>query len=272
MSVLDKNHKSSEMPVDNFSPGYRPVGKQTAAQIELLYCDIQRFLRLTPDLTPARIAAMAGLGSAWIVRDIRKPNWHAKNAAQLFKIEYALSRLPSWFPKTILGEEDCDAEGAYVYRRWVRPEESPEFREDFLHWTVRQSDRTFIDRMKCDPWVTILDVRNKEPTNYRIMTYASGISGQYAFNKAGKSLGEHPSPPYAEMTARDFGLVVETNQARCKDMVHFHTPRKDRVVFLNIAFPCLNEGKVVSKMKLEYWTRSPLGFNAPRSEISPHHE
>jgi hypothetical protein len=268
MPVLDENHKSSLEPVDNFSSGYRSVGKQTAAQIELLYCDIQRVLRLTPELTPARIAAMAGLASPWIVRDIRKTDWHAKNAAQLFKIEEALSQLPSWFPKSILGEEDCGAEGSYVYRRWVAPDDSPEFREDFLHWTVRKSDQDFIDRMTGDPWVSVLDARDRDPKAYRFLTYADGISGKFAFNKNGKRLGDHASKAYAELTAKDFGLVAATGQARCKDMVHINRRQNDRIVFRSIAFPCLDEGKIVSKMKLEYWVPGRLKFNAPRTEVN----
>lgn len=268
MPVLDENHKSSIEPVDNFSSGYRSVGKQTAAQIELLYCDIQRVLRLTPELTPARIAAMAGLASPWIVRDIRKTDWHAKNAAQLFKIEEALSQLPSWFPKSILGEKDCGAEGSYVYRRWVAPDDSPEFREDFLHWTVRKSDQDFIDRMTGDPWVSVLDARDRDPKAYRLLTYATGISGNYALDKYGKRLGDNPDKAYAELTARDFGSVVEGNFPRCKDMVRIDKRQNDRIVFRNIAFPCLDEGKIVSKMKLEYWVPGRLKFNAPRTEIN----
>lgn len=254
--------------MDNFSGSYRSVGQQTAAQIELLYCDIQRFLRLTPDLTPAKIASKAGLASAWIVRDIRKPNWHAKNAAQLFKIEDALSQHPSWFPKSILGEEDCRAEGSYVYRRWVAPDDSPDFREDYLRWTVRQSDKAFVDRMKNDPGVSILDVRKSDPKDFRFLTYATEISKNYAFDKNGKRLGDHASKAYAKLTAKDFGLVVETAQARCKDMVHINKPQNDRIVFRSIAFPCLDEGMIVSKMKLEYWVPGRLKFNAPRTETN----
>jgi hypothetical protein len=264
MTVLDKNHKSREEPVDNFARGYRPVGKQTAAQIEPLYCDIQRLLEHDTSLTPARIAEAAGLSSQWIVRGIRKPNWHAKNATQLFRVEAALSKHPSWHPKRILGEEDRDSPTSYVYRRWVDPESAPEFHKDFLRWQNRQSDMSFIKTMRDDPWVSILDVSAPVPADYRFLDYADGIAAHFPFSKKGKRLGDHQSQAYADLTSKDFGDLVKGGVPRCKDMVHINKSQNDRVVFRSIGFPCRDENLVVSKMKLEHWIPGRLKFNTPR--------
>ena len=269
--------RRSEAPLD-FEPfeetqrkddapcGYRPIGRQTSARIELLYCDIQRLLARDPSLTPAMVAEAAGLGSDWIVQDIRKPGWHVKNAAHLFRIEEALYRHPLWAPKTVFGETYREHQGSHVYRRLVAPEESPEFREDFLRWTVRRSDSAFIQDMRDDPWISITDASPNDPADYRFKRYAGAMQGRFSFSKQGNRLGDHPSKAYAAIVSKDFGEAAKHGQALCRDVVHINNPQNDRIVFRSIVFPCLEEKLILSKMKLEFWVPGRLRFNAPRAD------
>lgn len=251
--------------MDNFGLGYRTVGKQTTAQIELLYCDIKRLLEFDTTLTPSRVAKVAGLASQWIVRDIRKPHWFAKNATQLFRIEAALCQHPLWYPKRILGEEDRDGATSYVYRRWVDPVDTPEFREDFRLWETRPSDMSFIERMRDDPWVSLIDTSSVNPAEFRILSYASAMVEQFGFTKTGDLLGDHQNEAYAELTSKDFGDLVKGGVPLCKDMVHINKSQNDRAVFRSIGFPCPKENLVVSKMKLEQWLPGRLKQSGPRT-------
>lgn len=243
--------------------GYRTVGEQMAAKIELLYSDIRRFLAIETTLTPSRVAEMCGLGSPWIVRDIRKPDWHVQNVAQLFRIEAALSKHPSWAPKRVLGEADRGYDESFIYRRWVDPYGAPEFREIALLWSVRRSDSDFIDRICQDPWVAILTTRGLTAPEFRIEKYAASMSSRFALDKSGTRLSDHPSSAYRDLTVSDFQFVNEGNEPLCKDVVHENHALGYRSVFRSIAFPCYEEGKIISKMKMEMCRPGHLTFRGP---------
>ncbi|MBL6599479.1 MAG: hypothetical protein ISP41_11355 [Alphaproteobacteria bacterium] len=269
MSRGSLSHDLSVAPIsrDDHPLGYRTVGEQTAAKVELLYGDIRRFLAVETELTPARIAEMCGLASPWIVRDIRKPDWHVQNTAQLFRIEAALSKHPSWAPKRVFGEADRGYDESYIYRRCVDPYESPEFRKLALLWDVCRSDSEFIDGLKQDPWVSVLTTRGLPAPEFRIEKYAVSMNERFALDKSGRRLGDHPSSAYRDLTVADFQYVNESNEPLCKDVVHVNHALGYRSVFRSIAFPCHNEGRIISKMKLEMCRPGRLSFSdRPRSD------
>jgi hypothetical protein len=253
MSVRVENLAPSSSPSDYEAPSYRRVGRQATARVYLLHFDIWRVVRQDRSLTSRRVAEMVGLGSDWIVRDIRKPDWFVKNVEHLFRIEEVLCRHPLWQPKVIYGEKSRGTDASFVYRRWVDPYHSPEFHADVRRWERRRSDAEFIELARLDPWVTIIDVTARDPNDYKITHYATAMTEKFGFSKKGDRVADHPSPAYAEIVTNDFGDAVVSGEARCKDVVHLYESRKDRVIFRNVTLPCLAEGKLVSKMKLEHW-------------------
>jgi hypothetical protein len=242
-----------------------------AAQVDLLYQDIERLIHRDGSLTPARVAEMVGLSSEWIVRNIRKPNWYVKNVAHLFKIERILSEHPNWHPKTIHEEKEYAGDESFVFRRLVDPYEAPEFRELALRWSARGSDKDFIKRAMTDPWVNIVDISADDPQEYQILHYGEAMSRASGINKTGARLGQHASKAYADMTCEYFHETVLANTPRCRDVVYFAKSRVDHVIYRGVALPCLDEKVVVSKMTLEYcapthakvWRRATV-----RGEIS----
>jgi hypothetical protein len=253
MKVRVENLAKHPLPDDLDAPAYRSVGRQTMARVYLLHFDIWRVVRQDRSLTSRRVAEMVGLGSDWIVRDIRKPEWFVKNVEHLFRIEEVLSKHPLWQPKVIFGEMCRGGEHSFVYRRWVDPYHSPEFQADVRRWRARRSDAEFIELAKQDPWVSIIDIAANDPYDYRVIHYAPAMIEKFGFSKNNTKISDHPSPAYAEILANDLRDAVVTGEARCKDVVHLYASRKDRVVFRNITLPCLSEGKLVSRMKLEHW-------------------
>lgn len=246
------------------SRSHHTVGPKIAARIELLYLDIQRLIQADRSLTPARVAELANLASPWIVRDIRKPGWFVKNTTHLFKIEAALSKHPGWAPKTILGEADRQAGGSFIYRRWVDPLTSPEFRDDALLWEQKTSDGAFLERFRDDPWTSILETRGLEASDYRIVQYAPGMIRRYGLNKTGRRLAEHPSPAYQDLTVSDFHEVQTTAKPRCKDVVHINDTEGYRSIFRSIAFPCPAAGVIISRMKLAECRPGRLSFTTSK--------
>jgi hypothetical protein len=240
--------------MDHVDLGYHSVGQKMAAQVDLLYLDIARLVRRDSSLTPAKVAALADLSSEWVVRDIRKPDWFVKNVAQLFKIEAALSQHPDWHPKTILDEAYTSSPEITVYRRWVDPYETPDFQELALRWSVRRSDRQFIEEAKTDPWVSTVDVSSGDRWRYRILEYNSEIPRRYGVDKSGQILGAHPFSAYAEMTTGDFHQAAIDNGPRCRDVVYTSIATKDRGIYRSLLLPCLDEGIVVSRLVREYCT------------------
>ena len=255
-----KNSNEAYVSQHEHPVGYQTVGEQMAAKIELLYSDIKRFLAVERTLTPTRIAKMCGLASPWIVRDIRKPDWHVQNVAQLFRIEATLSKHPSWAPKNVLGEADRGYGESFIYRRWVDPYESPEFRKLALLWSVRRSDADFLDGIKHDPWVTILTTKGLAASEFRIEKYARSMNSRFALDKSGTRLSDYPSSTYRDLTVSDFQFVNEGNEPLCKDVVHVNHALGYRSVFRSIAFPCHEEGKIISKMKMEMCRPGRLTF------------
>jgi hypothetical protein len=83
--------------------------------------------------------------------------------------------------------------------------------------------------------------------------YANSMRNSRGFNKTGAQLGDHPSTAYANLIASDFHSAVKSGDARCKDVVHLYDSFDDRIVFRNVALPCLDQNIVVSKIKVEYW-------------------
>jgi hypothetical protein len=250
---MDVRVENLESRLESRSNAYRSSGRVTAARVYLLYFDIWRVVLQDRSLTPRRVAAMAGLSSDWIVRDIRKKDWFVKNVAHLFDIEKVLCNHPLWQPKTVYGEMSRGTQASFVHRRWVDPFESLEFKAEVERWEKRGSDAAYINEKIDDPWVTILDVTADDPRDYVAISYAGAMTHQFGFSKAGRRLGDHPSPAYVEIATHDFHEVVQTGEARCKDVVRLYDSREDRVIFRTIALPCLSEGKVVSKMKMEHW-------------------
>jgi hypothetical protein len=240
--------------MDHVDLGYHSVGRKMAAQVDLLYLDIARLVRRDSSLTPAKVAALADLSSEWVVRDIRKPDWFVKNVAQLFKIEAALSQHPDWHPKTILDEAYTSSPEITVYRRWVDPYETPDFQELALRWSVRRSDRQFIEEAKTDPWVSTVDVSSGDRWRYRILEYTLEMPKRHRFDKSGELLSAHPVPAYAKMTTGDFHQTVLDNAPRCRDVVYSGNAKTYRVIYRSLLLPCLDERIVVSKMILEYCT------------------
>jgi hypothetical protein len=233
---------------------YRSVGQKMAAQMDLLYQDIQRLVSADKSLTPARIADMAGLSSEWIVRDIRKPSWYVKNVAHLFKIEAALREHPNWHPKIVISEQEYAADDSFVLQRLVDPYEAPEFRDLALRWSARSSDREFVDAATTDPWVNLVDVSTSDPRDYRIIGYGEAMTEASGINKLGARLGVHASTAYSEMSCAYFQETAATGLARCRDVVYFAKSRIDHVIYRSVALPCLEENIIISKMSLEYCT------------------
>jgi hypothetical protein len=239
----------------SFAPyDYRSTGQRMAAHVDLLYQDIQRVVRSDPTLSPARIAEMADLSSAWMVRDIRKPDWFVKNVAHLFKIETALREHPNWHPRKVLDEREYVEPGCFVLRRLVDPFEAPEFRELALRWQARRSDREFVEAARTDPWVNVVDVSEPKPQDFKIIHYGASMRAESGINKLGSRLGSHASSAYADMTCDYFGEAVRANEARCRDVVYFAKSRMDHVIYRGVALPCLDQAVVISKMSLEYCT------------------
>jgi hypothetical protein len=253
MNVLVENLESHFETSEKSAPAYRLAGRQTSAEVYLLYFDIQRLMQKDPSLTPARVAEMAGLNSDWIVRDIRKKDWFVKNVAHLFKVEAALSEHPEWQPKTTFGQRSRHFGRNLVYRRWVDPHDSPEFKQDVSRWHDRRSDAAFIAAARTDPWVTLVNVASRDPFDYRVASYASTMKNRLGFNKTGGRISDHPSEAYAEIIAGDFHDTVVNDAPRCQDVVHLYESFNDRIVFRNVTLPCLDEDIVVSKMHIEHW-------------------
>ena len=242
---LDPEYAIGIFDMDHKNLDYHAVGQKMAAQVDLLYLDIGRLVRRDSSLTPSKIAEMANLSSVWVVRDIRKPDWFVKNVAQLFKIEAALSRHPDWHPKVILDEAYTSSPGVSVYRRWVEPQEAPEFRELALRWSVRRSDREFIEEATRDPWVSTVDVSSGNTRQFRILQYASEVPKRVGVDKTGELLGAHPSAAYGKMTTGDFHQTMLDNTPRCRDVVYNNKAVTDRVIYRSLLLPCLDEGIVV---------------------------
>ena len=243
------------------------MARWTAAKIELLYLDITRLVMSDPTLTPGKIARDAKLSSAWIVRDIGKPHWHVKNPIQLFRIESTLCRHPGWFPREVWGEDDQEGLKSYIFRRWVDPFSSPDFRNAALLWNVRESDAEFLQRFSVDPWVTVLDTRASRPEDYRVISYASAMKDRYGFDKKGVRLADNICPVYADFVSRDFGVVVsEPDRPHCKDVVYANDEMNYKVVFRNICFALPKANIVLSKLKIELWRAGRFEFNMPREE------
>lgn len=248
---------------------YQPMGRWTSAKIELLYLDIKKLVDADPGLTPKIIAEDAKLSSEWIVRDIRKPHWHVKNPIQLFRIETALCRHPRWQPRVILAEDSEESADSFVYRRWVDPFASADFRDDALLWSIRKSDTTFLERMIDDPWVTLVDTSTAKSSDYQVVSYSKEMRERYGFDKSGIRLGQNLCPVYSRFMARDYEKVAtESDRPHCKDVVYANEAMGYRVVFRNISLACQTLGLVVSKLKIEHWQAGRFEFNAPRSAIT----
>ena len=253
MSVRVENLAFKSLHPESDSGSYRRVGRQTTSRVYLLHFDIWRVVRQDRSLTSRRVAEMVGLGSDWIVRDIRKPDWFVKNVEHLFQIEEVLCQHPLWQPKVVYGEMSRGTEASFVYRRWVDPYHSPEFQADAQRWAGRRTDAEFIEFAQRDPWVSIIDATADNPFDYRFTHYATAMTEKFGFSKNGNRVADHPSRAYAEILANDYQDAVFSGEARCRDVVHLYESRKDRVIFRNVTLPCLAEGKLVSKMKLEHW-------------------
>ena len=260
MTVRVKNLESGNIGDNLTGASYKSVGRQTDARVFLLYFDIRRVVCQDRKLTPRRVAAMAGFSSDWIVRDIRKPGFFVKNVAHLFDIEESLRHHPKWQPKTVYGEKSRGNSTSFVYRRWVDPRESPEFKEDAMRWADRRSDAHFLDHAADDPWSSILDVTAEIPQDYRFETYAAAVTAKFGVSKKGTTLRAPPGDPYCEILSHDFHSSVGSGEARCKDVVQLFESNRNRVIFRNIALPCLSEGRLVTKTWLERWEpgRSPF--------------
>lgn len=245
---------------------YRSTGQRMAAHVDLLYQDIQRLVRSDPALSPARIAEMANLSSAWVVRDIRKPDWFVKNVAHLFKIEAALRDHPNWHPKKVFDEKEYVAPDSYVLRRLVDPFEAPEFRELAFRWSARSDDATFVEQTCSIPWVNVVDVSPSNPRNYKIIKYDSVMKNTSGIDKQGIRLGDHANKIYATMSCEFFEETVSANEPRCRDVVSFGESRVDHVIYRSIALPCLESNIVITKLSLGYCSRS-LGKNWRRKNI-----
>lgn len=160
--VREENLRAGPGPVDN----YRRVENEVEAMAAFLLYDIKRLLNRVPEMTPARLADIAGLSSDWTIRDIRKPDWYVKNIATLFRLERALCSHPAWQPKRVFGTKSMHSEDGFLFRRWVDPVSSPEFAADTLLWENRSSDAAFLDRMIDDPWCSFVDVSGEDPEKY----------------------------------------------------------------------------------------------------------
>jgi hypothetical protein len=86
------------------------------------------------------------------------------------------------------------------------------------------------------------------------------MNERFALDKSGRRLGDHPSSAYRDLTVADFQYVNESNEPLCKDVVHVNHALGYRSVFRSIAFPCHNEGRIISKMKLEMCRPGRLTF------------
>lgn len=269
--VFEQNLESADNSVDN----YRSVESEVEALAALLLYDLKRFMALVPDMTPGRLAKIAGLSSDWTIRDIRKPDWYVKNIATLFRLERAVCTHPAWRPKRVFGRRSIQTSNGFIYRRWVDPLASHEFGRDTLLWETRSSDAAFVEAALKDPWMSTIDVSTGDPFAFRVLRYAPGMIETYGLDKSGMLVIENPSPDYGRFVAADLLNCLDNKEARSRDMFHSFKRLSDRIVFRNATWPCPQAGVLVSKIQVEYWrpgaerlvVRPPYG--PPGSSATP---
>lgn len=229
------------------------TGEVAAAMFALLSADCVRFAKRaknspTNPLSRTAIAFGAfGSKADTTIRDIYDDDWRPARLETAAAIEAAWRHHECWAPKRAWGPLIEDGVHGFVLRRFVSPDDSPEFAEMVRDWRERSSDAAFMDAWCGCREVSIVDVRADDPADYFVRSYAADLKTRLNVDKTGVRFSENHNPTYGRAVQRDFRNVKESGEAACRDVLwQFRAPNAN-LIFRNVTLPCLSEGVIVSR-------------------------